>query len=73
LTVGNSSRVCSVVNATIVPAVTAVPLPATMRNPATRYTSAGVTPRNVCTTAKNDCPVMAWRTWRSTCRAFSAR
>jgi hypothetical protein len=36
LTVGNSSRVCRVVKATIVPAVTATPPPLAMRNPATR-------------------------------------
>ena len=71
LITGKSSRVCSVVNATIVPALSSVPREIVI--PATRYTMAGVTPKNVWTTAKNDWPVMVWRICRSTWRSFSAR
>jgi hypothetical protein len=69
--IGISSRLCSVVNATSVPAESALP-PWPCR-PATRYTSAGLTPKNACVTAKNERPTIAWRTCRRAWLAFSTR
>ena len=71
LTVGNNSRACSVVNATIVPALR--PRAGGDQEPGHEVDQRRGHPEERLTTAKNDCPVIAWRTWRSTCRAFSAR
>ena len=68
--IGKNSRDCSVVNATIVPAVMAWgSLDRT--HPETRYTSAGVMEKNVPTTAKNERPIIVWRIWSPVSRSFS--
>ena len=64
------SRACTVVKATIVPAVMGTS--PRMRNAETRYTIAGMMARNICTVAKNHCPLICKRTWRPTWVSFSA-
>ncbi|REH17958.1 hypothetical protein BCF44_14038 [Kutzneria buriramensis] len=67
--IGKYRRVCSVVNATTVPAETSVPFASS--RPAIRYTAAGVIDRNACTIAKKPWPIICWRTSRSASRWFS--
>ena len=60
---GNSSRACTVVKATIVPALMSF-APPRMSQPATRYTMAGMLDRKTLTIAKNHWPLIDWLTWR---------
>ena len=58
---GNSTRVCSVVNATTVPIVIACP-PEAMLSPANQYTAAGMIAKLICTEAMRQRPAMRVRT-----------
>ncbi len=69
--IGKNSRDCSVVNATIVPAVSGLAASSLSTHPATRYTSAGVIEKNVPTTAKNERPIIVWRICSPVSRSFS--
>jgi hypothetical protein len=64
--IGQKMRVCSVVNATTVPIETAPP-----SRPANRYTSAGITAKEVWTVAIIQRPAMRERTSRSASRSDS--
>ncbi len=68
--IGKKMRDCSVVNATIVPAVIAAGL-FEVTQPTTRYVSAGMIEKNVPTIAKNDWPIMVWRIVKPVSRWFS--
>ena len=72
--IGKNRRDCSVVNATIVPAVIVLPVGSRLiTHAATRYTKAGVIEKNVPTIAKNDRPIIVWRICRPVRRSFSSR
>ena len=68
---GNRSRACTVVNATMVPAVMSGE-PPTSSHPATRYTMAGIADRKMLTIAKNHWPLICWLTCSRTWVAFSS-
>ncbi len=69
--IGKNSLDCSVVNATMSPALTGSPPESTQ--PLTRYTSAGVIEKNVPTMAKKDRPIIVWRICNPVRRTFSSR
>ena len=70
--IGKNRRLCSVVKATMVPASKwAEPLAVTI--PATRYTSAGVIEKKICTMAKKVRPIICWRISSPARRSFSLR
>ena len=63
LPMGKKSRLCSVVNATIVPAVIGAlgPWLPESTKPAMRYTSAGALLKNAPMTANSARPIISWR------------
>ena len=71
--IGKNRRVCSAVKATIVPALICGPAPLASVTPATRYTIAGVMPKNACTSAKKPWPVICWRTCSPASRSLARR
>ncbi len=70
---GKKSRLWSVVNATITPAVGASGLPLAASVPATQYTKAGMIEKIVPMIMKNQRPTIAWRIWSCDRRLFKAR
>ncbi len=61
--IGKNSRLWSVVNATMSPAVGADGLPFAAIVPASQYTNAGMIEKIVPMMAKNHRPTIAWRIW----------
>ena len=59
--IGKNRRLCSVVNATMSPAVGADGLPFAAIVPASQYTNAGMIEKIVPMMAKNQRPTIAWR------------
>ncbi len=70
--IGKNSRLWSVVNATMSPAVGALGSPFAASVPASQYTNAGVIEKIVPMIMKNQRPTMAWRIWSRASSRFNA-